>query len=180
MLLMTACILLTAAVHGQTVYEVEKGNISFSSDAPKELISAGSDELKGLLDPVKKTFYFKIPVSSFMGFNSPLQQEHFRENYMETGAYPEASFKGKIVDEVDLSKPGTYAVRAKGKLAVHGIESERIIDATLTVQPNTISISAAFAVLLQDHNIKIPRVVIEKLASEIKVSMKATLKPRNK
>ncbi len=161
------------------IYEVEKGAVTFNSEAPKELISATSAELRGLLDAGKRSFVFKIPIASFMGFNSPLQQEHFRENYMETYLFPEAVYKGKIVEEVDLRKDGTYIVRTKGVLVVHGIASERMIKVRITVAKDKIGISSDFTVLLGDHSIKIPRVVFEKLASEIKVSMTATLRPKN-
>ena len=50
---------------------------------------------------------------SFQGFNSPLQKEHFNENYVESDKFPDASFKGKVIEDVDLSKDGTYEVRAK-------------------------------------------------------------------
>jgi hypothetical protein len=51
---------------------------------------------------------------SFQGFNSPLQKEHFNENYVESDKFPEASFKGKIIEDQDLTVDGTYELRAKG------------------------------------------------------------------
>lgn len=162
----------------QVLYEVNKSNISFNSDAPKEIISASSNALVGLLDIDKKTFVFKIEMGSFNGFNNPLQREHFKENYMETNLYPTAFFKGKIVDDADLSKDGTYTLRAKGKLNIHGIESERIIKVQVIKSKNEISITSNFSVMLDDHSIKIPRVVFEKLAPEIKVNLLATLTPK--
>ncbi|MBL7691258.1 MAG: YceI family protein [Flavipsychrobacter sp.] len=160
------------------VYEVLKGEVSFRSEAPKELISASSDQLRGLIDIQKRTFAFKIPMSSFLGFNSKLQQEHFNENYLETNVYADATFRGKIVEDVDLSKEGEYTVRAKGQMSIHGVQAERIVQADVRVKNGTLSISSAFTVGLSDHNIKIPRLVFEKLSSEIKVALSATLKPK--
>jgi polyisoprenoid-binding protein YceI len=109
------------------VYSVSNGSIAFRSDAVLELIKANSNELKGVVDISKKQFAFKIKVSSFNGFNSPLQKEHFNENYLETDKFPFASFEGKIIEDIDLSIDGTYNIRAKGNLTVHGITQERII-----------------------------------------------------
>lgn len=160
--------------HAQ-VYSTGKGKISFCSDAPLELIKAGTEEMRGKLDAGKKLFAFTAKVASFKGFNSPLQKEHFNENYMESKLYPDASFSGKIIEDLDLTKDGTYTVRAKGKLSIHGVVQERIIKSEVTVSKGAITIKANFTVLLNDHNIPIPKVVHEKLASEIKVEVKADL-----
>jgi hypothetical protein len=172
-------VLLPGVLQAQHVYEVRNGTISFHSDAPKELISASSTGLRGIIDLHKKTFAFKIGIGSFMGFNSPLQREHFNENYMETSVFPEAYYSGKIIEDVELSKEGTYTIRAKGKLKIHGVEQERIIRATIVSANGKISVKSDFAVLLSDHDIKIPKVVNNKLAPEISVTVNATLVQRN-
>lgn len=172
-------VLLCPFVSGaQTIYQTVNGKISFSSEAPLELIKASSAGLIGLLDNDKRTFSFKISIRSFDGFNSPLQKEHFNENYMESDKFPEASFKGKIIEETDLGVDGTYEIRAKGALSIHGVVQERIIKTTVTVKDKKISVSGAFTVLLSDHNIPIPIVVYKKLANEIKVEVNAVLEPR--
>jgi hypothetical protein len=160
------------------IYQTASGKISFRSDAPLEIIRASSSELNGLIDITKNNFSFKIYVHSFKGFNSPLQKEHFNENYMESDKYPEASFKGKIIEDVDLSVDGTYQVRTKGILIIHNVPQERIIQSDVSVKKNIITVHSAFTVLLSDHNIPIPMVVNQKLANEIKVEVNATLEPR--
>lgn len=157
------------------LYAVSTGNITFRSDAPLELIKASSNGLKGIFNAEKKQFAFTLNVNTFKGFNSPLQQEHFNENYLESNKYPRASFDGKIIEDVDLKKNGVYNIRAKGNLTVHGITQERIIKCELSIKNNVVSLKSNFTVLLGDHNITIPKVVHEKLASEIKVEVKADM-----
>jgi len=169
---------LTARLDAQTLYGTDKGFISFHSDAPLELISAKCDEMRGRLDIEKKIFAFSVKISSFKGFNNPLQREHFNENYLESNLYPNASFSGKIIEDIDFSVDGTYSVRAKGNLSVHGVVQERIIKGELLVKKGQLSITANFMVFLADHNIAIPKVVHEKLASEIKVEVKTELIPQ--
>ena len=117
-------------------------------------------------------------MNSFKGFNSPLQRIHFSENYVEAEKYPQASFKGKIIEDVDFTKNGIYQLRAKGIFTVHGVPQERIIKTTVTVNNNGINIQSSFAVLLNDHNIPIPKIVNQKLANSIKVEIKATLQQK--
>lgn len=156
-----------------TVYLITKSQIQIRSEASLELINASSEKLKGALDPVARSFAFSVDMSSFDGFNSPLQKEHFNENYVETKKYPKATFAGRIIEEDDFTKDGTYTLRAKGKFSVHGVERERIIKGDLVVKNGVIQLKSNFTVLLADHNIKIPRIVYEKLASEIKVVINA-------
>ncbi len=160
------------------LYKTSSGKINFRSEAPLELIKASSDDLVGVIDSAKKIFSFKVSISSFQGFNSRTQREHFNENYMQTEQFPEASFKGKIIEDIDFSRNGTYPVRAKGMLNIHGVEQERIIKSDLTIKNGDISIKSNFTVLLSDHNIPIPKVVYQKLANEIKVEIATNLEPR--
>jgi len=168
-------VLTTAHAFTQS-FNTSKGTISFRSDAPLELITASSNEIRGKLDTAKRVFAFAVKLRSFNGFNSPLQKEHFNENYMESKQYPDAFFSGKIIEDIDFSKNGTYTVRAKGNLTIHGVPQERIIKSTITVSNGTLQIKSNFTVQLSDHNIPIPKVVHEKLASEISVEVTADMK----
>jgi hypothetical protein len=176
--LVTAMLVYMGFKQAGSIYQTVNGIVSFRSEAPLELIRASSDQLIGLIDIDKKIFSFKIPMRSFRGFNSPLQREHFNENYMESDKYAEASFKGKIIEDQDLTVDGTYELRAKGTLTIHGVSQERIIKSDVTVSNKKIAVKSNFSVLLSDHNIPIPKVVYQKLANEIKVEINTTLEPR--
>jgi polyisoprenoid-binding protein YceI len=171
-------VLLIQAAPQQPVFNVSKGTITFSSDAPLEVIKAGSTELKGKIEANKKLFAFSVKINTFKGFNSALQREHFNENYLESSKYPDATFSGKIIEEVDFTAEGNYTVRAKGRLSIHGVAQERIIKSSLSIKKGQISLQSNFTVLLADHNIPIPKVVQEKLASEIKLVVNAVLVPQ--
>ena len=157
------------------LFKLSNGSISFRSDATLELIKAASIELKGIFDSEKKQFAFSIPIKSFKGFNSPLQQEHFNENYLESDKYKDATFGGKIIEDIDYSIDGAYEIRAKGPLTIHNVTQDRIIKCNLVIRNKVISLKSNFTVLLADHNITIPKVVHEKLATEIKVEVKAEM-----
>jgi polyisoprenoid-binding protein YceI len=160
------------------IFISKTGFVKFTSDTPLESIEAENNQVGSVLNVSQKTVVFKVPVASFKGFNSDLQHEHLNENYMETDNYPQATFKGKIIEDVDLSKPGTYKVRAKGILSIHGEEKERIIPETITVNAGKITIKSNFEIPLVDHNISIPKIVGQKIAEVISIELSTELKPQ--
>lgn len=170
-------VLCSVSGYGQKeVYLSREAQVSFVSDAPLELIRASSSGLQGVIDPEEGTFAFRVSIRSFDGFNSPLQREHFNENYMESDVYSEAVFSGRIIEEIDFEKEGEYTLRAKGKLSIHGVSNERIIKSEVVVEKNEILLTAFFTVLLEEHDIDIPRIVYQKIAEEIEVKVEAVLK----
>lgn len=160
------------------LFSVKEGKIHFVSEAPLELIEAQSDQLIGILSSENQSFAFSVPSSSFIGFNSPLQQEHFNENYMESEVYKNATFTGNIIEEVDLFSPGEMTVRAKGKFTIHGIEKVQMIDVVLRISENNILIESSFEIQLKDYKIAIPRIVNKKIAETIKITVNATLQKK--
>jgi hypothetical protein len=167
--------ILTTTLVAQVKYSTTKGEVSFASKAELELIQAKSTETQGLIDPLTNQFAFSVAIQSFKGFNSGLQRQHFNDNYMESVKYPRATFAGKIIEQLDFDKDSTYMVRAKGELDIHGQKQSRIIRSKITVKKGSLIVESDFTVPLADHNISIPRIVNQKIASEIEVSLKAIL-----
>jgi hypothetical protein len=94
---------------------------------------------------------------------------------METSKYAKASFAGKIIEQVNWSRDSVYSIRAKGELDIHGQKQVRIIKARLVVRNKELQVDADFNVPLADHNISIPRIVSQKIATDIDIKFKATL-----
>lgn len=157
-----------------TQYFIQNSTIRFVSNASLERIEAVSTELRGIIDISSNSFAFSVNNTSFRGFNSQLQEEHFNENYLESKT-PKCTFSGKIIDDIDFNKDGTYIIRAKGILNVKGIGQERIIKSTVAVKGKEVFISGEFVILLADHEIRIPRIVQQKIAPEIEVRIQAKL-----
>ncbi|MEJ2594635.1 MAG: YceI family protein [bacterium] len=160
------------------VYLTRSGKLTFVSDAPLETITASSDNVQGAINISDRRFAFKIENKSFIGFNSPLQQEHFYENYMETDKYGHSTFQGKIIEDLDNKNPDLQHVRAKGILSIHGVEVERIIPATVLFTEKGIQVESDFTVRLEDHDIRIPNVVNQKIAETVDVRIQALLKEK--
>jgi YceI-like domain len=163
---------LSLSGYSQKKLSTEAGVVSFTSNAELEVIKASSKNVLGVVDPATNQFAFSILIRSFEGFNSALQREHFNENYLESERFPKATFVGKIIEQIDLSKEGTYEVRAKGDLTIHGETQSRIIKVKIIMGRETASVDSEFTVPLADHNIRIPKIVNQKIATEIQVTFK--------
>lgn len=156
-------------------YITRNGQVHFISEAPLETIEAESNELSGIINPKNNQFAFSIPIASFHGFNGPLQEEHFNENYLESEQYGQATFKGRIIEKVDLMKDGEYRLRAKGVFRIHGVEQTKVIDNYVKVSNGKLQIHSVFPILLADFDIHIPRIVRQKISQEIMVNVSAEL-----
>lgn len=158
---------------GQGHIRTDDVRVKFVSEAPLELITAQTASCSGLLDIPNKSFAFRVKIRSFEGFNSPLQREHFNENYMESERFPNASFQGRFLDDINLNNPGHQTLRVKGILIIHGVEDERVLNLSLMTDDfGVMSFESSFEVQLETHNIDVPRIVYQKIAETISVSVK--------
>ncbi len=175
-LILVICMLPANRLMGQRHFHTHnRGQVTFISEAPQETIHARSNRLKGVVDWEKGTFLFTIDIKSFTGFNTPVQREHFNENYMESDTYPVASFQGKFVEAISPDKSQTLTVRAKGKMKIHGVERQMIIPLELKIKKTEVVAKARFIIALEDFEIKIPRIVSEKLSPNILVLVSTSL-----
>jgi hypothetical protein len=159
----------------QQRFEVVDGNIDFTSNAKLELINASSEKVKGIIDPKTLQFAFIVSNGSFQGFNSELQRQHFNEKYMESDKFYESTFTGVFLDSVNFNVDGDYTVRARGSLIIHGKKQPRTIPGKIIVSKGNVTIDSEFKVALADHDIEIPKVLNQKIATEINVKLKFNL-----
>lgn len=172
----TALLLLTVS-YSQQLYKATSSKTHFFSEAPLENIEAVNEKSQGLINTETKQIAIIIPIIEFK-FEKPLMEEHFNENYMETSKYKTASFQGKIISDIDFSTNGEYEATAEGALTIHGVKKEQKIKGTLTVKENKIALVSNFTVVLEDHEIEIPKMVIENLAEVIAVDVTMTFEPK--
>jgi hypothetical protein len=178
-LLLSFCLLaFTGESFAQKFWDCKKGKIDFFSKTPVEDIEAHTAAAGAIINTENGSIAFQVTIKNFK-FPNSLMEEHFNENYMESEKYPLATFSGKIEPFVDFNKPGTYNVKAKGKLKIHGVEVEREISGTIVVSANkTAELSADFEVPLADHKIEKPSLVFAKIADKIAVKINFILSPK--
>ena len=167
-LLLLTCNLAAA----QNVLIDKEGIAHFFSEAPLEDIEATNKKAVGAIDLDKGTVAVSIVMKNFH-FDKSLMEEHFNENYLESDKYPKAQFKGKIVgfDSFDFTKPGTITVKADGELEIHGVKKPLTSEVTFEIAENAIGATTTFKVALEDHKIKIPKLVIKNIAEVVDVDV---------
>jgi len=176
-LIVTALILIFNNASAQNkLYSVSKSEFSFFSKAPLEDIKAKNTRANSIINLSNRELVVRIPVSQFQ-FSNKLMQQHFNENYMESEKYPYAIFKGRIIEELDLSKPGVYSVNTSGTLTIHGVDQDRKLSGKLTVGENSLVLETKFDVMLIDHKIEVPKLVFKKIAEKIEVSANINYTP---
>jgi polyisoprenoid-binding protein YceI len=169
---------LIASASAQIYINKKKGvKINFFSETPVENIDAENLAATSIIN--KDSVVFKVPNKEFI-FPKALMQEHFNENYMESSKYPYSTFRGKINESVDLSKDGVYEVTANGNINIHGVEKPTLMKGTMTVKGEDVRLVSSFKVKLEDHNIKVPKVVVKNIAEDIDVKVDANYNPYKK
>lgn len=169
---------LSGMLHAQK-YMTREGQVHFFSDAPMEDIEAVNEQMSSILNADNGDFAFLVPIKGFR-FEKALMQEHFNENYLESGQYPNASFKGKIenITEINLNKDGTYTAILKGVMEIHGVQQNINEEVTLSVKEGKVSLKAKFNARPKDYNISIPNGKEDNIADTIEVTVNATYAKR--
>jgi len=118
-----------------------------------------------------------VLIKSFK-FEKALMEEHFNENYLESEKYPKAKFKGKInnMPSIDLDKDGVYVAEVKGDLSIHGVAHPIQLNANITVENGNVKADAAFDIAVADYDIKIPKIVEDKIAKTVQIIVDLDLK----
>ncbi|WP_346317405.1 YceI family protein [Chitinophaga sp. YIM B06452] len=178
--LVIICCLLCCCLYGvaQNIQSCRNVMFRFYSSAPLEDIEAKTTQGVSAINTNTKAIYFKVPINTFQ-FKKKLMQEHFNENYLESDKYPHAEFKGKVLENPDLTKDGVYPVTVEGSLQIHGVTKTYKEQGTLTVQNGKLSASAKFNVRVADHKIKIPSLVVKNIAEVVEVTVEAAYQPAN-
>ncbi len=171
MLMSTLLLLLgLTQVNAQDLYKSSHGKVTFFSEAPLENIQATNAAVTSVLKPATGEVAFSIPVRSFK-FDKALMEEHFNENYLETEKFPQATFTGKLNQQVDLQSAAEQQVTVDGTLTIHGVARKRQFPVTLRVQQGKITGHSKFQVKLADHQIEIPRLVFQNIAEVVDVTL---------
>lgn len=176
MMTVTFC---TAVTFGQKYY-TKTGQVNFDATSPSspEKIEGVSRTATCVVDTKSGNMQMAVLMKGF-GFERALMEEHFNENYVESHKYPKAEFKGDLKEpgKIDFSKNGTYTVKVKGKLTLHGESKEIETDSRLVIQDGKIKATADFNVVLSDYKISIPGLVADKVAKTAKISVSCSLEP---
>ncbi|MFN3996249.1 YceI family protein [Algoriphagus sp.] len=162
---------------GQSLYATSTGEVSFFSETPLENIQAVNKKTGSIINATSRELAVQMKITDFI-FPNKLMQEHFNENYLESEKYPNATFKGKIKESVDLSVPGTYPVATEGSLTIHGVTKPVLVKGTIVSTGSDLKLDFKFQVKPEDYKIEVPSLVVTKIAETIDVTGKMILAKR--
>lgn len=170
---------LSLSLKAQSIYSCTNGEVTFYSKAPIEDIDATSQSMNSILNTANSEIVFIVPMTSFK-FKKAMMQEHFNDKYVESDKFPTATYKGKINETIVYAKDAEYEITSTGLLTIHGVEQQRTEKGRLSIKDGNISVQSEFNVALKDHNIQIPKLLMENIAEEVKVNFSANYAPFKK
>ncbi|WP_239000296.1 YceI family protein [Hyunsoonleella ulvae] len=173
LILSSVCFLMFAIGYGQEKYIDKNGTIVFeASEKLFEEVKATNTSTTAIYNITTNEIAALALIKGFR-FKNSLMEEHFNENYIESGTYPKAIFRGKLIDFNTQENLGstTAQVKVKGVLELHGKQKE--IETMLTIQKvnDIISLTGAFSVTPADFGIEIPKIVRNKIAKVVNVNL---------
>jgi len=165
-----------ALISKAQLYTCNEGVVTFFSEAPVENIEATNKSINSFLNTSNNEVMFIVHIRGFK-FDKDLMEEHFNEKYMESDKYPTSTFKGKINEQIDYTKSGTYNVTATGKLMMHGVERDIIAAGVITIDKDKINLKSEFRVPLKGFNIEVPKLVFQNIAEIISIKVNTNYIP---
>jgi polyisoprenoid-binding protein YceI len=175
-LIVVAISQLTVSAQGN--YITRNGMIQFYSHTPVEDIKAVNNEVGSIINAETGEFVITLKMTDF-NFKKKLMQQHFNENYVESHKFPKATFRGFITDNenVDYSRSGEYDASVSGDLTIHGVTQTVATTGTILVKNNGIEARAKFELEPEDYDIKIPKIVRNKIAKIMEITVDMAFEP---
>jgi hypothetical protein len=156
------------------------GKVYFNatSESSPEKIEAAHIGGTFVLDQATGNLQMAVLLKGFH-FEKALMEEHFNENYVESGKFPKASFSGKLSNlaDVDFTKDGVYKTTVEGQFELHGVKQKMSTPAVFTIKGGAVSASCNFPVILKEYGIEIPSLVADKVGKKADIAIVVDLKP---
>ena len=178
-LLLCVTALLATSSYGQKYFtKIGKINFDATTASSPEKIEGVNRTVTCVVDAKTGAIQFAVLMKGFE-FERALMEEHFNENYVESDKFPKAEFKGTIDnnDKVNYTKDGTYSVKVKGKLTMHGETKDVEAEGKILIQNGKVNAVAEFNVLLSDYKVSIPGLVADKVSKTAKITVTCSLDP---
>ncbi len=176
-LILILSVIVGLTVNAQTYkHKKDAGSVYFLSKSPLEDIEATNKSPIAVYKVETADMQFAVVMAQFK-FKSELMEEHFKENYIEEKKYPQATFKGKVNEKVDLSKDGETKVTVTGTMDLHGVKKPMTAEGTITKKGEELVLNSKFKIKVADYNIKVPSLYVQNIAEVVDVTVNITMEP---
>lgn len=147
------------------VFSFDHGEIEFFTESVLSDIEAVTNKADVKMDIQTGNIEVTINIQSFV-FESETMQEHFNEKYMESDKFPQATFKGKIVQNIS-NITGEIEVDAAGKMTIHGVTNEIKVKAKISKAEGYTVVKCKIPVLFKDYNVDEPSILTKSVAKDV-------------
>ncbi|MFG6685511.1 YceI family protein [Mariniflexile sp. HNIBRBA6329] len=165
-------VFLSLNIFSQTKYITKTGVVNFEASVSSfEEVKAINNSVTAIIEVESGEFAALVLVKGFR-FKNALMEEHFNENYAESDKYPKAIFKGNLEDFTMNKLQSNSIFKISGTLTFHG-KSKKLesIPLNFSKEGDFINISGNFKVNTSDFDIKIPKVVRDKVSETVAISL---------
>lgn len=162
----------------QDKYISRNGKVQLNASTPLETINPVNNHVSCILDTENGNIAFQLSMISFK-FDKALMEEHFNEKYVESEKFPKSTFVGKIIDweKVDWDKE-EQNVQATGTLTIHGVDKEIVVSGIIRILQKNINLVSEFYINISDFDIKIPKIVRDKISEKVEIYVDINLYPK--
>ena len=154
-----------------------QGKITFFSYTPVENIQATNRQALSFFNPETKQVVVRIRMRLFT-FKKSLMYEHFNESYIESDLYPDAKLEATVIDFDPNLALQTRMI--KGEFTLRDITKPIEIKTNISKTENGYRFEGDLEVKIDDHKIKVPKVLSANIAKKILVSFNFQYEPYEK
>ncbi len=155
-------------VSAQQKYSTKTGVLQFEASVPSfEEVKAKNSNASAILNTSNGEFASLALIQGFR-FKVALMEEHFNENYMESSKYPKAVVKGTLEGfSLEKLSGSVSEFILKGTITVHGVTQPLKTPVKIKLADDVMELQAEFSLKPEQFEIKIPKIVSNKIAEEV-------------
>lgn len=145
-----------------------QGEVTFFSYTAAEHIEAINNQALAALDTQTNEIVVDILMRAFV-FKKTLMREHFNESYIESDLYPKATFRGRILN-FDPTQDSPQTRMVEGEFTLKDKTVPISFKADVEHMNDSYKLAGTLELLLENYNIKIPKLLSPNIAKNIQVS----------
>ena len=149
------------------ILSFDHGKIEFYTATSLSDIEAVTKKALVKLDIQTGNVEVTININSFE-FDYDLMQDHFNEKYMESDKFPQATFKGKISQDISNIKE-EVEVNATGELTIHGVTRKIEVKANVSKKEGYTIIKSKIPVVFKNYNVDEPSILTKSVAKDVEI-----------
>jgi polyisoprenoid-binding protein YceI len=176
MVLVTLVVTWIPSAWAQT-YVTREGTATFVSEVPLHEFEGTSSALNGMIALEDSTVDFFLDLETLeTGIG---KRDRDMRLTLNTKDHPFAEFTGKLVSPLDVGKEEPQEAVVQGMFTINGVSRSVEIKGELEPAGETLRLTAAWTLELEDYNIEPPSLLFMKVDSEQDIRIEAVLHTRD-